>query len=253
MNSVVIKYRPFLLPFEIKINRKVPSGWNEINEKMMVTIVKYYNRTVSEDTLMIELFGFSKRMVQRLNNFYKFKLFDLFDFIAVFDASQDFVIKNLGDMKAPKAGLRGVKFGCFILGDTYFQDYIKDKKEEDLDRFIAAFYGGKDFDEDNFERTVAKVNKFPLETREAIVINYIMIKKWFVEKYKNLFKKTEEDTDDKKKPAVLKEKKVSGWLPIFDALVGDDIVNREKYFDLPVNEALRFLNNRIKNNRTHGH
>lgn len=254
MRPVVIEYRPLLFPFCLRYKRKVPTGWNEVCDKLMVTITRYYNRSVNEDRLLKELFGLNNIIVKRLGRYYKYKLFELFDFITEFNPTKEFVIKDLNGLKAPKTGLKGVSFGRFIYGDSFYMVYLKDGSDDSLNRFIAAFYGGKDFDDDNMDPMIELIKKVPRDKREAIAINYILIKKYLMGKYPRLFvKKEEESPEEKKKPAILRKKSnAGGWVPVFDAMVGDDIVNRDKYAELPVNEALRFLNNQIKNNRRHG-
>jgi hypothetical protein len=255
MTNVTITYRPFLFPFAFKFKREVPAGWSEVGENLMLVVTKYYNRKASEDALICELFGIKKWIVKRLAGYYKYKLFELFLFIKELNATRDFVIKEIGELRSPKSGLKGLPFGHFIYGDTFFSDYMRDGGEENLNRFIAAFYGGKDFDEDNLDALLDEIKKTCLEKREAVAVNYIMVKKWITEKYKYVFRKPEvEDEKDKKVPAILRKQKViGGWVNIFDAMVGDDIVNREKYLELPVNEALRYLDNRIRKNMINGH
>ena len=159
-----------------------------------------------------------------------------------------------GGFFSPKPKLKGFTFGQFIFADTHFGNYMEAKKPEELHRFVASLYlpAGKKFDENIIEETYTQIAKTDTETLEAIVINYTLLREWLAQVYPMIFVKDSFDSaQDDKKPASGNEKPASsnnGWIKIFENLVGDDLVNHDKYANLPIHNVLRFLTKRIKEN-----
>jgi len=46
----------------------------------------------------------------------------------------------------------------------------------------------------------------------------------------------------------VKKVKQSGWLKLFESLVGEDLINRDRYAELPVNTVFRHLTTKYKEN-----
>jgi hypothetical protein len=69
-----------------------------------------------------------------------------------------------------------------------------------------------------------------------------LIRQWFVEQYPNVFQPAEDQT----------KKEQSSWIDVYDAIVGDNIVQQAEYADLPISTVLRYLDKRIKTNRHEG-
>jgi hypothetical protein len=148
-----------------------------------------------------------------------------------------FVIKKILYFKAPANQLKNITFGAFIFGDTYYQNYISGKKE-DLNRFIACFYYNKSgFKEKDIELNARIISLADISVREAIAINYALIREWLAKAYPFVFQKAESGK---------KQEKSTGWVGVFDAIVGDDIANQEKYEEKPLSSILRYLNRKTK-------
>lgn len=252
MKEVVLKYRPVgFIPVYRTIKRNIPDGWHEINGSLLQTITKFLHLAISETDLLAELFHINKWLAKKLNRYYKYKLFELFEFITKLNPYHSFAIKKLGNLKAPSDKLKGVTFGCFIFADTFYNDYCQNNKPEDLDKFISCLYRNVPFDENDIDKRAGYIKKIPFITRQAVFLNYSLIKQWLSEQYPLLFHRTYDDEEETKKKKKKTENKTS-WIPIFESLVGDDIVNSDKYANLPVTQVLRFLNNSIKKQSKNG-
>ena len=91
--------------------------------------------------------------------------------------------------------------------------------------------------------------------QEAVVINYKLMQKWLTDLYPLIFGR--EDTksmkdEDHSDPQAKNKNKIQrdpmGWVKVYDALVGDDIVNQERYAGLPLHSVLRYITKQIKEN-----
>ena len=52
----------------------------------------------------------------------------------------------------------------------------------------------------------------------------------------------DEKKDEKKK----ENTKNTGWIKVFDSIVGDDIINSERYATMPVHNVFRYITRKIK-------
>ncbi len=261
MRKVTITYRPFRrLKFKRYIEGNFPSTWEETNPKQLIAIACLLKRSISDVQFLSIMTGLSKKTINKLDDYQRFQLIELFDTFHSDKPYNEFIIENL-DCKGtllvrPKAKLKGVTFGQFIFMDTHFIDYQKTADTNDLNRFIAAAYlpYGQIFVEHIIDANHEWVGKTDLLTREAIVINYHLIRDWLSEVYPLVFQKKAEETKKEKKKEKKTESKKSdanSWIKVFDGLVGDDIINEDNYANLPLHNVLRHLTNQIKfNNKT---
>ena len=72
--------------------------------------------------------------------------------------------------------------------------------------------------------------------------NWGLVQLWLQKAYPLLFPE-----GDEAKPRVTHRKR-SPWIAIFEDLVGDDIVNGDKYAMLPIHTVLKHLTKKIKQN-----
>ena len=95
-------------------------------------------------------------------------------------------------------------------------------------------------------------------TLEAIAINYGLVREWLSDAYPLIFIKNEEKNQNPESSIKYPESSPdsyrgqnpahNSWIKIFESLIGDDIVNHDKYAALPIHNVLRFMSEKIKQN-----
>ncbi|NQU51638.1 MAG: hypothetical protein HQ522_03770 [Bacteroidetes bacterium] len=260
MRKVTIQYRPFRwLKFTRHIIGNFPSKWEETNPKQLIAIACLTKQTISDVQFLSIMTNLSKRTIKKLDDYQRFQLINLFDTFQSDKPYNDFIIQKL-DCKqtilhAPKAKLHNLSFGQFIFIDTHFTNYQESSDTTDLNKFIAAAYlpFGQRFAEHIIDINHKSVDNLDLLTKEAVVINYHLIRDWLTQVYPLVFSShqdsTSEVSEDVKKQKPKKRTDSNSWIKVYENIVGDDIVNENKYADLPIHTILRFLSNKIKQAR----
>jgi hypothetical protein len=258
MRKVTIQYQPFKwLKFSRYHTGNFPSDWEETTPKQLIAIACLMKRSISDVQFLSIMTGLSKRIIKKLDDYQRFQLIELFDTFHSDKSYNEFILDKLfcGEIVLfrPEPKLKGVSFGQFIFIDTHFTDYQRTSSQEDLNKFIAATYlpFGQTFTEKSIENNHKTVAKLDLITKEAVIINYHLIRDWLCEVYPLVFQKENETQDENQNP-IKKEKPKkntnNGWLNILDNIIGDDIINQDKYSNLSLHSTLRFLTNKIKTN-----
>ena len=221
-----------------KLNRKLPARWSELTPRQMAAIPALQKEEL-DDTDILEIFlGLKRKIGRRIDSFQRYCILRNLRFIAKPEPLTSFLIGSVAGFNAPARNLQGVTFGTFIFGDTYFQNYINGK-EDDLDRFIACYYTDESgFSDKSIEVNAAIIRRADYNTRKAIAINYTLIREWFARAYPYVFRKPEEGSR--------KKMSTKTWVEIFDLIVGDDVVNEDKYAQKPLSTMLRFMNRKTK-------
>jgi hypothetical protein len=249
MKTIQIKYDLFgFIP--LKWDREYPESWSEVSPAQLVTVAKFYLTEEKNDdvTFLSGFFGIPRFIAKRLSPFMVYNIIDAIDFIRDFTPRESFIIKKLACGIPPKKGLDGLTFGRFIFIDTYFNEYAiepdKIKADEALNKFIATLYwpGNKRFNENLIEQRTKAAAKTDPFVKQAVAINYRLIKDWLTDRYPLIF--TKNIDDDKTKVS----KKNSSWLKVFDSIVNDDIINSEKYAGMLLHDVLRYITRKIKEN-----
>lgn len=259
MRKVTIKYQPFRsLKYKRFFTGNFPSEWCETNPKQLIAIACLIKNSISDVQFLSIMTGLSKRMIGRLDDYQRFQLIELFETFHSNKPYNEFIIERLDCqgtvLCAPKPKLKGVTFGQFIFMDTYFADYQGSADVSDLNHFIAAAYlpYGQQFAEHIIDANHEWVGKTDLLAREAIVINYHLIRDWLSDIYPMVFLKQTEKEKEIKETDNNANKKLSSnsnaWIKVFDGLVGDDIINEDNYANLSLHNVLRFLTSKIKEN-----
>ena len=252
MRKVTITYRPFKrLKYTRYIQGNFPATWEETNPKQLIAIACLMKRSISDVQFLSIMTGLSKKKINKLDDYQRFQLIELFDTFQSNKPYNEFIIREL-DCKGtflvhPKAKLKGVTFGQFIFMDTHFINYQQSADQNDLNQFIAATYlpYGQRFAEHIIDANHEWVAKTDLLTREAIVINYHLIRDWLSNVYPLVFQKKVDVSKSEKKP---KKDNANSWIKVFDGLVGEDIINEDNYSNLPLHNVLRHLTNQMKSN-----
>lgn len=237
MIAVTIEYKPSVfLPWR-KLDTKFPALWSEMNTKQM-EVVPLIQEGLLDETMQLQIFlGIKKSIARKIKGFNRYSILKNLKFLDIPEAHGSFIIDQILWYKRPLPLLKNVTFGAFIFGDTYYSSYLRGNVE-DLDKFIACFYNDKlGFNEKKIEANANVIRYVRTYKREAIAVNYALIREWLAETYSYIFQKH---------VAGEKKKSGTGWVGVFDSLVGDDIINQDKYAGLPLSHVLRHLNCKIK-------
>lgn len=243
MIPITIEYKPFGFLWKRTLEVRLPARWSEMNAKQIAAIPALQRENLDDSSILHIFLGIRRSVANKLDSFQKFCIIRNLKYISEPEPVGNFMIKEIAGFKAPGNRLFGVTFGAFIFGDTYFQNYASGKKD-DLNRFIACYYTGKEgFDNKLIEKNAELIGKTDLNIREAIAINYGLIREWLAKGYPLIFQKSK---------STRKQDKSGGWIAVFDAVVGNDIANQEKYAAEPLSSMLRYINRRIKENLKNG-
>jgi hypothetical protein len=254
MVNITLEYRPFpFLKYTRKINGVFPSTFAELKPKQLIAIAGLVNQTISETDFLNIMTGITKFRIKRLDDYYRYQLMILFEPFTEIKPYDSFIIEDILTwttlFDSPKPKLAGMTFGQFIFVESYFANFQTDKNPIDLHKFVASLYLPElhAFDEDKIPETGLMVAKVKPEILDAIVINYVLVKEWLAIAYPLVFQR--EDEDETAKPKKLnKSNNDSGWVKIFESIVGDDLIHQDLYSLLPVHTVLRWMSTKIKEN-----
>lgn len=241
MIQVSIEYKPFMRRRPVVIETGIPSKWSELNAAQFLFIMSRDAWMKGEDVILKLFLNVNASLVRRMDDYQKFSIVRQLKALNSSIYCDRFLIPELGRLKAPQPRLKGVTFGAFVFGDSYFESYINGRAD-DLERFIACYYLDGEFDDDGIERRAAIIRRLPMETRVAIFQNYALIREWLAKSYRYVFQKGE----GKKKQTG------GGWVAVFDMLCGDSPEKYREIERMPLSQALRFLNNKTKEHQKYG-
>ena len=256
MEKITLEYQPFrFLKYSRTFQGAFPSTFAELSPEQFVAIARLVNATISETDFLKTMTGIKKIDANLFSDFDKYSLMELFDpFMDVKPYSAFIIleIKTSGKIFiSPKSKMAGVTFAQFIFVESYFTDYQNDKKPTDLHKFIASLYlqQNHSFKENEIAENASLVSRITTEILEAIVINYVLMREWLAISYPMIFHKEEEVDENYEKPKKThKNPGNSGWIKIFENIVGDDLVNHDRYAMLPLHNVLRWMTTKIIEN-----
>lgn len=241
MISMALKYSRFpILRLSAKIKLNIPDKWDECRERHLRALL-YSSSDGATDVRFISMYtGINERIVRKMNKFFQFQIIDKIEAVAKSPFTGIFYIKEIDCVKeklfAPGERMHGVTFGQFIFFDAYYND----NEEESVNKFITHLYLPKDekFDE---EKCLARAKKLNIDeaTKEAIMFNYGMFYGYFEKAFPLLFAPAE---GGKGKGGY----DPRGWIKVYESVVGNDIVNSDKYAEMPLTTMFRFLTENIK-------
>lgn len=269
---VTIKYRPIsFIPAYRTVSGSFPQNWGEVSAKQIIAIACLYKNCISDVAFLKRMTGIPAHVLKRTDDYERFKLMEQLEFISDRRAYHEFIIKTLPSTRfaaqgalrslslskgamlfAPEPKLKAVTFGQFIFADTYFSNYLESNDENDLNKFIAALYLRKyeKFDEQLIQKRHSAIGKIDRTTREAIVINYQLIREWLSLAYPLIFQKRNEMISDESSPEQRSVSKSDSsiWIKIFQNFVGDDILHDEEWASKPVNTIFAYMTRKNKEN-----
>ncbi len=253
MNQLTLRYPLFFwLNRPTRLLKLVaPSAWNELSASQMRAVVQLRAGSITENKVLSTFFGIPAFIANRLTPFYKFHLIQLLAFLQYDGASHTFAIKRLRisprlHLHAPGDKLKGVTFAQFIFADTHWLNYQTTQSPESLALCVAALYSRRNepFSEAALQSRASVIAKLNPLTLQAIALNYTLVRLWLANAYYLVFQQSQQHNESENQP----KGNTSPWIKVFDAIVGDNITAQQEYADLPVNNVLRFMQNRIKNN-----
>lgn len=242
MTSVDIEYKRF--GFRRRISVTMPARWEELSAEQLAVVARSFHDWVSEAEMIAVMCGIPEKLVKRFDEYQQYVLGKELDFMGEFKPAYAFVLKRVKKLTAPLPRMEGVSFAQFMYADTYYEKYVDMEDEKALDKFIACLYlpNKKEFSEKLIEERAEYVAQhLAVIEKTAISLNYRLVKEWITERYPFVFQKPAGDGEKKKvKP------KSGSWVQILEGIVGDDIINQDKYARLPMHTVLRFLTQKIK-------
>lgn len=246
MKSIEFRYKT--IGITRKISALLPERWDELTTNQLVLISRNYLTEVDETEILCSMLGIKRSIAAMLDDFQRFCIAMELDFMDNFKPHYAFIIHKLNGLSAPRPRLEGLSFGQFMFVDTYYEVAITSDDPEHLNKFIACLYlpEGKPFNEQLIEdRTDYVKLLFKPEEKTAISLNYRLVKEWICERYPLLFRKQVAEPVQNKKE---KLERGSNWVKVYESLVGDDIVNQDRYAALPVHTVFRYLTQKLKEN-----
>ncbi|TLX73689.1 hypothetical protein E9993_14625 [Labilibacter sediminis] len=223
-----------------------PECWEELTPSQFIALVRVMKGDISEDDILVEMLDLPHKTVENLDLYQRYTLGQLLEFIQNKAPFNRFVIQDISGLKPPEDGLNDVTFGEFMYIDTFYADYQQSNSNDDLLNLVSCIYvrPAKTGERPEFNGRVdtTRVKTFHLLQREAIAMNYGLIRTWLEEAFPEVFPQQKEASG---KP----QKQSNGWIDVYDSIVGDDLVNAEKYFNMPCTEVLRYMNKKVKENR----
>jgi len=207
------------------------------------------NGTEPDFRFLSILTGIRQKLIKRLSPFELFKLSEGIDFVGQAGNSHSaFIIGRIPgtDFVSPKPKLAGLTFGQFIFTESYYNDWMSTKDEKVLNNFIASLYlpSNEKFANESIPNRVEKIANTDLDIRKAIAFNYSLVMIWLQKAYPLIFQTSSGDPDIARADGI--RPKQSAWLKLFESFVGDDLINRDRYAELPLHTVLRHLTTKYK-------
>lgn len=243
MNDIKVEYKLLGL-IKLSFERSVPASWSEVNPRQLIAIGEYYLGKYNDTHFIASFCKLPRPIVNLFHPYYILKLLEQIDFIKDFRARSNFILKKVAGGVRPKEKLEGLSFGQFIFIDTFFNDYAESMTDEiSLNKFIACLYwpAKQRFSESKIAARADRVASLDPVTKQALVINYRLVKDWLAQSYPLVFSESSSKTADNPN-----RKKESPWLKVYDSIVSDDIVNADKYAQMNLHDVLRYITRKMK-------
>lgn len=261
MKTAVLEYRRLGI-LRRKV-RMIPETWTELTPEQFVLVAELYLQRIKSQQFLAAFF---RLPVQRLDEYQLYNLTKLTEFISDCRTCLDhFILPELEHLQSPGVRLKGMTFEHFMQVDTAFNRYARAEKPELLDRFIALLYLRKGesivlppshrkgvFSHTkvlNLKRRIQEVASIDPAKKYAVFLNYVFIKRWLSRSFPWLFPLSNKEPgqgDQKKRPVA----PLVNWLDIFDAFVGDNVAQMDKFQQMPATTAFRLLNKKIRDAQT---
>ena len=253
MKEVTIQYYPFKrINYSRYITGHFPQDWNELSPGQLIAISCMLKDSIPDDKFLSIMSGIKLKTIRRLDQYQLYKIGELLQPFEDIKPFHEFIIKTIEidsiELHCPKPKLSNMSFGQFMFCDTYFYNYLEKPHIDQLNKFIASVYlpANTAFTEFSTTKYLDDIAKLDYVLKEAVVINYTLIREWIETSYPLIFVKPTPEQLELQKSSSGKKPHNNGWIIIYENLMGDDIVNHDKYASIPLHNVLRFLTRRIK-------
>jgi len=228
---------------------RAPSSWAELTQQQFIAISRTVNGIEPDFRFLSALTGIDQNLLKKLSPFDLFKLTEAIDFIGrAGNSYSEFLISKIPgtDFIAPKPKLAGVIFGQFIYAESYYNDWLSTKEDLTLNNFIASLFliQGEKFNNQSIADNALKIKSVKSDIRQAIAFNYGLIRIWLQKCYPLIFQ--DATFKSTQQLPTTERSRSSGWLKTFESLVGDDLINQDRYAELSLHAVLRYLTNKYK-------
>ncbi len=235
----------------------IPASFDELDSDGLQLAAGLWTGSIHHDTLLARFYGVPLTVVHDLDSYLVYCLTQLTSWMRRLDDDVDnFKIAKLPGTAyfAPGPRLGGCTLEQFMVADTHFQRYAITSDADHLTAFIASLYHAQHRRDDDIDAKITAVEQLPDTVRQAIFLNFILIRRWLSRSYPYLFPPQADDGDDSdeqpnSKRKLNKKPRPTDWLAIFDAFMGDDVAFIERYKRMAAIDAFRLMNRRIKRSR----
>ncbi len=241
------------------IDIDIPSEWKDLSPVQFATCARLFTERMADDEFISLFFGISPKLAARLTAFEKFRLIDLVSFVSGARTKVNFFYMRSipgTSLLSPLPRLSNVSLRHFALFDTYFFEYTNKPDTDGLVRLVSALYlaKGEHINRIDFQKRMDYVRRtVDISTLYAIFLNYTFIRRWLSGPFSYLFTFRDDDEEDSPKKVSRQPKaNLPDWNAIIDGLVGDDVLNYDKYANLPCIRAFKVINKRISDYKKHG-
>ena len=241
MTTIELKL-PFLW-FHRYVRRMVPQSWTEITGKQLISISDVAPGQESDEVgLLSSLTRLNKKIIKRLSPYVHYSIYKNLEFLTDSEpCSHFFMIQDIPGTRfiSPAQKLSRMSFGQFIFCESYYSDWMKSQEPEKLYRFVASLYlqKGERFNPDTIELKINTMKRVNIKILKAIAFNYSMVLRWLQKRYPMVFQEGKKQDDLE----LNKMMDTSVWVKLFESLVGEDLIHRDAYADLPVHAILKYL------------
>ena len=229
----------------------IPETYDELSADQFQAVVLNARGWITGDEFLARFFSLTPRQLSMLDRRAAASLGETLAFLKELTPVNKMLIPELRvredgrelRLTAPGPKLAGMTFRQFMSVDTFHAWYVYSEKPDYLFSFMTALYAPTgDGDTGRWRRAILLSPGIDRATMECAAVNWMLIKRWLSEAYPLLFPSQGPETGDKEK----KKARPSSWLPIFDALVDEDLTRIESYQSLPAIDVIRVINRKIQ-------
>ena len=248
MHDVIFKYRPITwFPYQKEIKTTHPESWDELMPDQFESIVAFLNSFPTKASHVL----LTNSLLSLKNPLYDFpdEIFNLKNFIKIDEPFSTVLIKTIcpgkNNLYGPSNQFRNVSIGEFAFGETYYLKFMNDKNEKLLYKMIAVYYRRKseEFNPDIIDTRGSLISELPARTKNAILFNYQVVRRWIQKLYPYIFPETSENEIQIKRES-------STWRDFVRNLVNGDYVNEEKILKTLMHTVLSDINENIRKQKT---
>lgn len=222
-----------------------PEAWGEVTAPQLIALAS--STGLNETRFIATMTGLSHRWVKLMGDFQRHQVLQLIDWVKTNQQHDSFIIQHIGTgnhhLVAPKPRLKDFTFGQFVFADAWYNEWCDNQNPESTGKLVASLYlkPGTQFTEAAAMANLPVTCRLPMATKEAVALNFRLVLQWLAANYPLVF-----SGQHGSKNSESQKKQANGWVRVFESVVGDDIVNHDRYACLPIHTVLRFLTEKTK-------